>query len=156
MMDGMSETPLDAYHRAQKQFPEISPAEGRFRLPDCLLFAVGYRETLLTNEVGDGGHGHGIFQLDDRSHQIPTGFDQSVPLQVAVAGQMLFVLLSEFAWSNLYAVAAYNAGVSAVRSAIHRGDDVNSVTTGGNYARDVLAHLSLFHADHIAQHQRGR
>lgn len=42
----------------------------------ALLAGIGYRESHLTNITGDGGHGRGVFQIDDRSHQ---AFLRSVP-----------------------------------------------------------------------------
>lgn len=147
----MTTTPLDAYHTAQHLYPEIRTEEARNHLPDCLLFAVGFRETGLWNVVGDGGHGHGMFQLDDRSHTIPPGFDADVPAQAALAGEMLGGLL---AWSGnriAWALAAYNAGRGAVVGAVQRGQSPDSVTTGGNYGSYVRIYLAMFHADHIRQ-----
>ena len=43
-------------------------AERRASLPRALLLAVASRETDMNDVVGDGGHGRGLFQIDDRSH----------------------------------------------------------------------------------------
>jgi hypothetical protein len=63
-----------------------------------LLFAVGSREANLTNEAGDFGHGHGVWQLDDRFHTLPGGgleqFDADVALQCATAAGMLHGMLT--------------------------------------------------------------
>jgi hypothetical protein len=81
---GRDEPELSAqYQRAKSQWPFIHRTELARGLPRMLLFAVGSRETNLTNEVGDSGHGHGVWQLDDRSHMPPGGFaqfDGNVPL----------------------------------------------------------------------------
>src|ERR687884_423981 len=77
------------YVRANAAWPFVTEVNDAHGLPGCLLYAVGSRETNLRNVVGDGGHGHGVFQLDDRSHQIPPGFDQDVHAQAEKAAQML-------------------------------------------------------------------
>ena len=43
-----------------------------------------------------------------------------------------------------YGLAAYNAGPLAVLTAIRRGIDVDSVTTGDNYSADVLSRAGWF------------
>jgi peptidoglycan hydrolase-like protein with peptidoglycan-binding domain len=78
-----------------------------------LLFAVGSRETDLTNKVGDGGHGHGVWQLDDRWHTPPGGFahfDANVPSQCAAAAAMLHGLLTITGGNVEGAAAIYNSG----------------------------------------------
>lgn len=40
----------------------------KYHLPPEFVLAVGSRETNLRNILGDGGHGHGVMQIDDRSH----------------------------------------------------------------------------------------
>ena len=63
----ITESALTAqYQRAKLAWPFIHQTELARGLPRMLLFAVGSRETNLTNEVGDFGHGHGVWQLDDR------------------------------------------------------------------------------------------
>ena len=72
----ISESDLSAqFQRAKSTWPFIHQTELARGLPR-MLFAVGFRETNLTNEVGDPGHGHGVWQLDDRSHTPPGGFAQ--------------------------------------------------------------------------------
>ena len=48
--------------------PFISRAEKRHKLPPGLLLAIASRETNMQDIVGDGGHGRGLFQIDDRFH----------------------------------------------------------------------------------------
>lgn len=94
----ITESELSAqYQRAKSKWPFIHQTELASGLPRMLLFAVGSRETNLTNEVGDSGHGHGVWQLDDRSHMPPGGFaqfDGNVPLQCSMAADMLHDLLA--------------------------------------------------------------
>src|SRR5262249_34368018 len=48
--------------------PILTKAEKRHNLPAGLLLAIASRETDMQDVVGDGGHGRGLFQIDDRSH----------------------------------------------------------------------------------------
>jgi hypothetical protein len=55
----ITESALTAqYQRASSAWPFIHQAELARGLPRMPLFAVGSRETNLTNEAGDSGHGH--------------------------------------------------------------------------------------------------
>jgi len=101
------------YQRANSNWPFIHQTELAHGLPTMLLFAVGSRETNLTNEVGDFGHGHGVWQLDDRSHTPPGGFanfDADVPLQCTTAAVMLHGLLTATGGQVEEAAAIYNSG----------------------------------------------
>ena len=98
-----------------------------------LLFAVGSRETNLTNEVGDGGHGHGVWQLDNRSHTPPGGFaqfDNNVPLQCSIAADMLHGLLAMEAGNVERAANRYNSG-----------QPETAHTTGRDYGPDVVQRM---------------
>ena len=104
------------YQRASVVWPFIHQIELARGLPRMLLFAVGSRETNLTNEVGDFGHGHGVWQLDDRSHTPPGGFaqfDANVPAQCAFAAAMLQGLLAITGGDVEEAAAIYNSGQPA-------------------------------------------
>lgn len=117
--------------RASTQWQVIGKANDELGLPPYLLHAVGSRETNLTNERGDGGHGHGIFQLDDRFHTIPPGFDGDIVAQSYTAASMLIALFRK--WGDwLSALNAYNSG------------SPNSAdTAGGDYGPDVLERQSF-------------
>ena len=39
----------------------------RYQFPPEILLAIASRETNMRNIIGDGGHGYGIMQIDDRS-----------------------------------------------------------------------------------------
>lgn len=111
----ITESELTAqYQRANSRWPFIHQTELAHGLPRMLLFAVGSRETNLTNELGDGGHGHGVWQLDDRSHTAPGGkwvdFDGNVALQCATAAAMLHGILTTTDGNVEKAAAIYNSG----------------------------------------------
>jgi hypothetical protein len=105
---------MSQYQQASSGWPFIQRTELAYGLPRMLLFAVGSRETNLTNEVGDFGHGHGVWQLDDRSHAPPGGiwdqFDANVPLQCATAAAMLHNILVMTGRNVEEAAAIYNSG----------------------------------------------
>jgi len=135
----ITESELSAeYQRANSKWPFIQQTELAHGLPRMLLFAVGSRETNLTNEVGDfdsngHGHGHGVWQLDDRSHTPPGGFasfDRNVPLQCATAADMLHSLLTIEGGNVERAAARYNSG-----------HPERAATTGGDYGIDVLERM---------------
>jgi uncharacterized protein with LGFP repeats len=113
------------FERARKDWPFIIEVERRHGLPPFLLFAVGSRETNLRNIRGDQGHGHGTFQLDDRFHTIPPGFDNDVRAQAEKAAQMLAENFRRCeTWKG--ACARYNSGRCS-----------DSHTTGRDYGQDV-------------------
>ena len=135
---------LTEYRRAVKTWPFVETVEDAYDLPPLLLFAVGSRETNLTNEVGDGGHGHGVWQLDNRSHTIPAGFDKNVHLQATTAAKMLRSLLHSFATAAnpiRAALAAYNAGAGTVAYNVAHGLNVDTGTAGGDYSADTYARM---------------
>lgn len=117
-------------YRARVLWPFIDQIEAEHRLPRGLLYAVGSRETALANEIGDGGHGHGVFQLDDRSHQIPPGFDLDVHAQAETAAAMLANLLAVTRGAVIAAANIYNSGRPATAG-----------TAGGDYGPDVVGRL---------------
>lgn len=132
------------YQRAVKAYPFLPTVEKRHGLPPFLLFAVASVETNMNNETGDGGHGHGMFQLDDRWHTIPPGFDDDVRKQAATAAGMLKANLAHYAGHLHPAVAAYNAGQGNVDAGIAKHGDPDYWTThlGAahvGYGAEVLA-----------------
>jgi Putative peptidoglycan binding domain len=142
----ITESELSAeYQRAKSKWPFIHQTELASGLPRMLLFAVGSRETNLTNEVGDNGHGHGVWQLDDRSHTPPGGFaqfDGNVPLQCSIAADMLHGLLAGEAGNAERALNRYNSG-----------QPETAKTTHGDYGPDVVERMQtlrgLFVSDEV-------
>lgn len=131
----------------------------------ALLLALGSRETNMKNIVGDGGHGRGWLQIDDRFHHdflashrgcvsgsftptrqsaAPRGLVPSLTASTIYAIGLLRSNIS-FARSHgvpegtvlRFAVAAYNAGAGGALRGFQAGD-VDRHTTGSDYARDVL------------------
>ncbi len=125
---------LAEYQRAAAAWPFIPAVERQYGLPPFCLFAVGSRETNLTNEAGDLGHGHGVWQLDDRSHQIPPGFDQDVHAQAIYAAIMLAGEIAAYGEVGAYDV--YNSGQPAPAG-----------TTGHDYGPDVAGRRAWLQAN---------
>jgi hypothetical protein len=118
--------------------------------------APGYTTPGQPDGTGDRGHGHGLFQIDDRSHSVflATGGWKEV------ATSCRYVLAEVLAPSIRYldrhglvdplltiaAIAAYNAGPARVRQAVGRGDSPDRATTGGDYSADVLRRAEWYRA----------
>lgn len=116
----------DQFYRARSQWPFLDEIEARFGLPRCLLYAVGSRETNLRNVRGDGGHGYGVWQLDDRSHVIPPGYLDDVRQQALDAAAHLAANFARYGdWTA--ACNAYNSGRPQT-----------STTAGHDYGPDVM------------------
>ena len=121
----------------------INDAADRSGVRPELIEAVIWRESRARNTVGDGGHGHGLMQIDDRvsTHRRwlegnRNGLDARA--NIDFGSSIIAANLRMFDGSERAAVAAYNAGPSRVRSAVERGNSPDSVTTGGDYASEVL------------------
>lgn len=126
---------------------QISAAAQRHGLNPALLAAVAAQETggpgasSGANIVGDGGHGHGVFQIDDRYHAFastPAAMDPAHNADYAAG--MLSGLLGKFGGNVHAALSAYNAGSPQA---------TGTVTDWGNgaklgYADSVLRHEAAF------------
>ena len=132
----------------------------------ALVLALGSRETNIANIVGDGGHGRGWLQIDDRFHAqwlnahagckdgtwvarfssaLPAG---RVPTLTSSIMRAIEILHGNMAFADSrkvptaervrFAVAAYNCGAgNAIKGFANGG--VDTLTTGGDYSADVLA-----------------
>ena len=96
---------------------EIAAAARRHGLSPTLLAAVAAQETggpgrnAGRNVVGDGGHGRGVFQIDDRWHAFARSPAAMEPSKNAdYAAGMLSGLLARFGGNVREALSAYNAG----------------------------------------------
>ncbi len=96
---------------------DIVSAAVKHGLDPKLLAAVAAQETGGPganggrNEVGDGGHGRGVFQIDDRWHDFAKTAAAMDPAQNAdYAAGMLSGLLKRYNGNVKEALSAYNAG----------------------------------------------
>lgn len=126
--------------------------EEPYGVPAHLLMAIASRETNMNNIMGDGGHGHGLMQIDDRSFPewCRSGKWKSVKEGIYMGA---FVLRSKYnsaakvpeTMRMHVAVAMYNAGKHALSDwIIHADPDLR--TTGRDYSRDVFARSKTFQA----------
>jgi len=97
--------------------PAIAEAAQRHQVDPTLLAAVAAQETggpgsnAGRNIVGDGGHGRGLFQIDDRWHdfaQSPAAMDPAANADYAAG--MLHGLIAKFGGNVHEALSAYNSG----------------------------------------------
>lgn len=159
--------------RLQKWW-DLAQAAGHLHGVDaCLILAIIDRESLGGEAlrprgeagVGDAGNGLGLMQIDKRHHRefcSETMVDGSPAWanawrNIDYGTRFLRGLLEHFTrrpYLEMCAVAAYNADVHAVDAALmeltepatefHQLRAVDSVTTGKNYASDVLARRDRF------------
>ena len=138
--------------------PQIQAAAARHHLDPRLLAAVAAQETggpgnnSGRNVTGDGGHGHGLFQIDDRFHAFARTAAAGDPGKNAdYAAGMLSESLRQYGGDVHKALAAYNAGDP---------DGTGTVTQWGDgtrlgYADSVLRHYSEIAGTPIAQTPSG-
>jgi hypothetical protein len=133
-------------------------AERATSLPDGLLLAIASQETDMNDVVGDGGHGRGLFQIDDRSHTTfltkqgagGAGGKPPVPAAARYAADLLRSN-HEFGVKNgvrsadrvKFMLSAYNAGPGGAIAGYREGDS-DKRTTGGDYGRAVLKRHAIF------------
>ena len=121
----------------------IARAAERNGLAPSLLAAVAAQETggpgvnAGRNILGDGGHGHGLFQIDDRYHAFARSPASMDPAQNAEhAAEMLHGLLQRYGGNERAALSAYNAGSPTARGTTTRWSDGATL----DYADSVLRH----------------
>lgn len=158
----------DRLHPYEAHFVAAATKTG---LDPALLAAICDRETLGGTAKGytpkgpagrgDGGHGHGLMQIDDRYHAkfIATGNWSRADANILYAAELLASNIRRFHDADppgavFCAVAAYNCGCTRVERVLRTYREVpggpsieeaiDARTTGGNYARDVLARRARF------------
>ena len=141
------------YIRIRGILPYFMEAAGLYQVPLAILLGVASRESRMglaldADGTGDHGYAHGIMQVDIRHHPTFTGRHSPHDHQANIdyGAGFLAELIDAFGGDIKPAVAAYNAGPSRVRSAVSAGLDPDIVTTGGDYAGDVLARTELVEA----------
>lgn len=113
--------------------------------------------------TGDRGHGHGLAQIDDRSHasfleaKFPNGKSlwQDPAFNILYGAKLLWLNLKATEGDSLVSIAGYNCGLGAARRAVKEkfpldGTEeqkiaaLDSVTASGNYLSDVLKRRAKF------------
>ncbi len=136
----------------------MAAAETEKDLPVGLLLAVASQETDMNDVVGDGGHGRGLFQIDDRSHtdflrENGAGGVGGKPPVGAAAKYAAALLRGNFDFGvgkgvrkadrTKFMLSAYNAGAGGALAGHGEGDS-DKRTTGGDYGKSVLARYAVF------------
>lgn len=154
----------DPYYYTSSYKPYIEEAASLYSwLSPSIIAGIGSRESgwglFLSPKgptgTGDGGHGRGLMQIDDRYHQsfINSGLWRN-PRENIMYG-VKNVLGSYYDYldrtTNLQgvdllrgAIASYNAGPGNVERALREGRDVDYYTTGQDYSWDVLNRAGYF------------
>jgi soluble lytic murein transglycosylase-like protein len=135
----------------------IVEAAAKHNLDPALLAAVAAQETGGPqsnggrNILGDGGHGHGVFQIDDRWHDFArTSAAMDPTANADYAAGMLSGLLHTYGGNVHRALSAYNAGSP---------NATGTVTDWGRgrrlgYADSVLAHYRRLSGDELSADAR--
>ena len=133
-------------------------------LPRHYWLAINSRETNCVNELGDyqGGEHHGVgMDQVDIQHDIarqardngtwntPAGFKALQDFGAALLQSYVHRVLEAWGQANVdaealrVAAAGYNAGVESALDAEDAGN-CDTVTTGGDYGKDVMARAAIF------------
>jgi len=132
-----------------------------YHLDPALVAALVDRETSGENVVGDKGNGFGLMQVDRKSHAFATCEDDTGRrlamdpwMGVSYGCRLLRRLMDLYRNDSAAALAAYNAGQGRVSRAlavlrpdasqVERLLVLDAVTTGGDYASDVLRRRDAF------------
>jgi hypothetical protein len=128
---------------------QIAAAASRHNLDPRLLAAVAAQETggpgsdSGRNVVGDGGHGRGLFQIDDRSHAFARSPSAMDPARNAdYAAGMLQSNLQRYGGNVKAALSAYNTGSPTAAGTRTDWGDGRPLA----YADSVLRHYSRLSA----------
>jgi hypothetical protein len=124
---------------------QIAAAASRHDLDPRLLAAVAAQETggpgsdSGRNVIGDGGHGRGLFQIDDRSHAFARGPTAMDPARNAdYAAGLLQSNLRRYGGDVKAALSAYNTGSPTATGTKTDWGDGRPL----GYADSVLRHYS--------------
>lgn len=149
-------------NEAQKYRDAIIEAAGIAGVPPCVIVGIGSRESgwgmLLSppgpSGTGDGGHGRGLMQVDDRWHKqfIESGQWRDARANIIYGAHVLHDSIAfmrtytKLAGINLLGagVAGYNCGAGNAHKAILEGANIDRYTSGRDYSRDVLSRAGWF------------
>lgn len=133
--------------------PQIAAAATRHHLEPRLLAAVAAQETggpgadSGRNIVGDAGHGHGVFQIDDRWHAFarsPAAMDPASNADYAAG--MLESNLHRYGGDVRAALSAYNSGSPHATGTLTDWGDGKAIS----YADSVFRHYDRLGGDSAA------
>ncbi len=142
--------------RGRKLRPRDRLGRAKYGLDPTLLAAVAAQETGGPganggrNEIGDGGHGRGLFQIDDRWHGFAKTPAAMNPAKNAdYAAGMLSGLLKRYGGNVREALSAYNAGSPTAKGTSTTWGDGQTL----DYADSVLRHYQRLGSNAPQLHQ---
>lgn len=142
-MSTVSSVSADLSRRGVAFAPAIAQAAASHGVDPTLLAAVAAQETggpgsnAGRNIVGDGGHGHGVFQIDDRYHAFAGSKAAMDPSRNAdYAAGMLRGLLDGNGGNVHDALSSYNAGSPHATGTTTKWGDGSTL----GYADSVMRH----------------
>lgn len=132
--------------------PHFRASAATFSFPIAVLIAIASRETNIRNIVGDGGHGHGLMQVDNRvlkgseilaSKRTWLIHNQSKQLHV---GKRIFKGRGFRTADEILcvAIAGYNCGETCAYYHFSTSGNPDLGTTGRDYSADVLKRAAIF------------
>lgn len=111
-------------------------------------------ELLDANGLGDGGHGHGLMQIDDRSFPaFCKGTTWRDPAKNIEFGATVLHMKRAFLDSHTElqgaareraTIAAYNCGEGNVLKSVQAGEDIDARTSNHDYSRCVLEYAEAY------------
>ena len=112
-----------------------------------ILAAISLRESdAIETRVGDYGHGHGAFQIDDRYHPIEAAtvandFDLAANFAAGLisGAYQKYSLQVNPQIALAAAIRDYNASSTLTPTLLATGGSLDTKTTGRNYVSNVLA-----------------
>ncbi len=137
----------------------IETAAGRFGHRPEVIAGILLRESrggeiLDADGLGDGGHGHGLMQIDDRSFPVFCQGDRwrDPAVNVDFGATVLHMKRSflaarcQLAGEDLEraSIAAYNCGEGRVLQSVLQGEDVDTHTTGHDYSKAVVEYAGAY------------
>ena len=143
MIESLNPAARDLARHGVAYAPQIVQAAHQHGVSARLLAAVAAQETggpgsnAGSNIVGDGGHGRGLFQIDDRWHAFardPAAMDPQANADYAAG--MISGLLRRYGGDVHKALSAYNAGDPNATGTVTSWQDGRSL----GYADSVLRH----------------
>ncbi len=129
-------------------YDSVMAASRRYNLPPEVLFGILKQESGgRVNITGYDGHGQGPWQIDDRWHGDFLRANQNgrdIASSTDYAARLLRNYTDQLGGDLRLGVAAYNAGVGGVQTALRNGRSADSATTGGNYSATIFRNAEEF------------
>lgn len=145
MIEPANPAARDLARRGVAYAPEIVEASQKYGVSAQLLAAVAAQETGGpgsnggSNVVGDGGHGRGLFQIDDRWHSFArTSAAMDPQANAEYAAGMIAGLLKRYGGDVHKALSAYNAGDPNATGTVTGWQDGRKL----GYADSVMRHYA--------------